>query len=85
MVDLSHILRESIRYSLEHRAGALQYAAEYGRGLDDDLNDRFVGMYVNERTLDYGEDGREAVRELLRRGVEAGLIGHEVPVDFVED
>ncbi|MGB1803679.1 MAG: menaquinone biosynthesis family protein [Miltoncostaeaceae bacterium] len=85
MVQLSHILRESIRYSLEHRAGALQYAAEYGRGLDDDLNDRFVGMYVNERTLDYGEDGREAVRELLRRGVEAGLIGHEVPVDFVED
>ena len=85
MVDLSHILRESIRYSLEHRAGALQYAAEYGRGLNDDLNDRFVGMYVNERTLDYGEDGREAVRELLRRGVEAGLIANEVPVDFVED
>ncbi|MGA0068818.1 MAG: menaquinone biosynthesis family protein [Miltoncostaeaceae bacterium] len=85
MVDLSHILRESIRFSLEHRADALAYAAEYGRGLDDDLNDRFVGMYVNERTLDYGEDGREAVRELLRRGVEAGIIPHEVPVDFVED
>ena len=85
MVELSHILRESIRYSLEHRADALAYAAEYGRGLDDDLNDRFVGMYVNDRTLDYGEDGREAVRELLRRGVEAGLIDHEVPVDFVED
>jgi len=85
MVDLSHILRESIRFSLEHRADALAYAAEYGRGLDDDLNDRFVGMYVNERTLDYGEDGREAVRELLRRGVEAGIVPHEVPVDFVED
>ncbi len=85
MVELSHILRESIRFSLEHRADALAYAAEYGRGLDDDLNDRFVGMYVNERTLDYGEDGREAVRELLRRGVEAGIIPHEVPVDFVED
>lgn len=85
MVELSHILRESIRFSLEHRADALAYAAEYGRGLDDDLNDRFVGMYVNDRTLDYGEDGREAVRELLRRGVEAGLIDHEVPVDFVED
>jgi len=85
MVDLSHILRESIRFSLEHRSDALAYAAEYGRGLDDDLNDRFVGMYVNERTLDYGEDGREAVRELLRRGVEAGIIPHEVPVDFVED
>ncbi|MFM8829223.1 MAG: menaquinone biosynthesis family protein [Actinomycetota bacterium] len=85
MVDLSHILRESIRFSLEHRSDALAYAAEYGRGLDDDLNDRFVGMYVNERTLNYGEDGREAVRELLRRGVEAGIIPHEVPVDFVED
>ena len=85
MVELSHILRESIRFSLEHRADALAYAAEYGRGLDDDLNDRFVGMYVNERTLDYGEDGREAVRELLRRGVDAGIIAHEVPVDFVED
>lgn len=85
MVALSHILRESIRYGLDHREGALAYAAEYGRGLDDDLNDRFVGMYVNARTLDYGEDGREAVRELLRRGVEAGLIDHEVPVDFVED
>ncbi len=85
MVELSHILRESIRFSLEHRADALAYAAGYGRGLDDDLNDRFVGMYVNERTLDYGEDGREAVRELLRRGVEAGIIPHEVPVDFVED
>ncbi len=85
MVELSHILRESIRFGLEHRADALAYAAEYGRGLDDDLNDRFVGMYVNERTLDYGEDGRRAVAELLRRGVEAGLIDHEVPVDFVED
>jgi 1,4-dihydroxy-6-naphthoate synthase len=85
MVMLSHILRESIQYSLDHREGALAYAAEYGRGLDADLNDRFVGMYVNERTLDYGEEGREAVRELLRRGVEAGLIANEVPVDFVED
>lgn len=85
MVQLSQILRESIRFGLEHRADALAYAAEYGRGLDDDLNDRFVGMYVNERTLDYGEDGREAMRELLRRGVEAGLVEHTVPVDFVED
>jgi 1,4-dihydroxy-6-naphthoate synthase len=85
MVRLSHILRESIQYSLDNREGALAYAAEYGRGLDADLNDRFVGMYVNARTLDYGEEGREAVRELLRRGVEAGLIANEVPVDFVED
>jgi len=85
MVELSQVLRESIQYSLDNRAGALAYAAEYGRGLDDDLNDQFVGMCVNDRTLDYGEEGREAVRELLRRGVEAGLIASEVPVDFVED
>lgn len=84
MVELSQILRESIRFGLEHRADALAYAAEYGRGLDADLNDRFVGMYVNERTLDYGDDGREAMRELLRRGVEAGFVDHTVPVDFVE-
>ncbi len=84
MINLSQVLRESIQYSLDHREGALAYAAEYGRGLDDDLNDRFVSMYVNQRTLDYGDDGREAVRELLRRGVEAGIIDHEVPVDFVE-
>ena len=85
MVRLSHVLRDSIQYSLDNRDGALAYAAEYGRGLDDALNDQFVGMYVNDRTLDYGEDGREAVRELLRRGVEAGLIDHAVSVDFVED
>ncbi|MSO43896.1 MAG: ABC transporter substrate-binding protein [Thermoleophilia bacterium] len=85
MVRLSHVLRDSIRYGLDNREGALEYAAEFGRGLDDDLNDRFVGMYVNDRTLDYGEDGREAVRELLRRGVAAGLIHTDVQVDFVDD
>jgi 1,4-dihydroxy-6-naphthoate synthase len=84
-VRLSHLLRESIRYGLEHREAALAHAARYGRGLNADLNDRFVGMYVNDRTLDYGEDGRLAVAELLRRGKEAGLVDREVPVDFVED
>ena len=85
MTRLSHVLRESIAYGLDHRADALAYAAEYGRGLDDPLADKFVGMYVNDRTLDYGPEGREAIAELLRRGVEAGLIEHAVPVDFVED
>ncbi len=85
MTRLSHVLRESIAYGLDHRTDALAYAAEYGRGLDDPLADKFVGMYVNERTLDYGPEGREAIAELLRRGVEAGLIDHAVPVDFVED
>jgi 1,4-dihydroxy-6-naphthoate synthase len=85
MARLSRLLRESIRYGLEHRRPALAHAARYGRGLDDELTDRFVGMYVNERTLDYGEDGRAAVTELLRRGHEAGLVPGPVPVDFVED
>jgi 1,4-dihydroxy-6-naphthoate synthase len=82
---LSRLLRDSIAYGLEHRQGALAYAERFGRGLDRGLADRFVGMYVNERTLDYGEDGRAAVAELLRRGHEAGLLEHAPAVDFVED
>jgi 1,4-dihydroxy-6-naphthoate synthase len=84
MRRLSTLLHESIRFGLEHRADALAHAGAYGRGLDDDLTDRFVGMYVNDRTLDYGEDGRAAVAELLRRAAEAGLIPRAVPVDFVD-
>jgi 1,4-dihydroxy-6-naphthoate synthase len=82
---LSRLLRESIAYGLEHRSGALAHAEQFGRGLDRGLADRFVGMYVNDRTLDYGEDGRAAVAELLRRGHEAGLIDRAPVVDFVED
>jgi 5,8-dihydroxy-2-naphthoate synthase len=82
---LSHLLRDSIAYALDHRKPALEHAEKFGRGLDMDLADRFVGMYVNERTLDYGEDGRAAIDELLRRGAEAGLVGGPVPVDFIED
>ena len=82
---LSRLLRDSIAYGLEHRTGALAHAERFGRGLDMDLADRFVGMYVNDRTLDYGEDGRAAVAELLRRGREAGLIDRAPRVDFVED
>lgn len=85
MTRLSHLLRESIAYALEHRAPALAHAERFGRGLDRDLADTFVGMYVNDRTLDYGEDGRAAVVELLRRGHEAGLVPGPVPVDFIED
>ncbi len=82
---LSHVLRDSIAYALEHRRPALEHAEQFGRGLDMDLADRFVGMYVNQRTLDYGEDGRTAIDELLRRGAEAGLVPAPVPVDFIED
>jgi 1,4-dihydroxy-6-naphthoate synthase len=82
---LSRLLRASIAYGLEHRSGALAHAERFGRGLDTELADRFVGMYVNDRTLDYGEDGRAAVAELLRRGHEAGLIPIAPAVDFIED
>lgn len=83
--EVSALLRQSIAYSLEHRAPALAHAERFGRGLDTDLADRFVGMYVNDRTLDYGEDGRQAVAELLRRAHEAGLVPALVEVDFVPE
>jgi 5,8-dihydroxy-2-naphthoate synthase len=85
LVRLSRLLRDSIAYGLEHREAALAHAERFGRGLDRGLADRFVGMYVNDRTLDYGEDGRAAVAELLRRGHEAGLLDRAPVVDFVED
>ena len=77
-------LRESIAYGLEHRASALEHAMRYARGLDRSRADTFVGMYVNAWTLDYGARGREAVRTLLARGVEAGVITRPVRVEFVE-
>ena len=80
----SALLRASIAYGLEHRAAALAHAEAYGRGLDPAQTDEFVGMYVNERTLDYGEDGRRAVQLFLDRGFEAGLIPHRVRVEFAE-
>jgi 1,4-dihydroxy-6-naphthoate synthase len=81
----SHMLRDSIAYGLQHRTDALVHAESYGRGLDRAQTDEFVGMYVNQRTLDYGPDGRRAVQLFLDRGYEAGLIPHRVTVDFVED
>lgn len=81
--DLARIIRASIAYGLEHRAEAVQHALQYGRGLDTPLADRFVGMYVNEWTLDYGERGREAVRRLLKEGAAAGLVPETGEIDFV--
>ena len=82
---LSRHLRESIAYSLKNRRDALDHAMQYARGLDRDKADTFVGMYVNDWTLDYGQRGRDAVRLLLERGAEAGIIPHRVNVEFVED
>ena len=76
-------LRESIQYALDHREEALAYAMQFARDLDTPSADKFVGMYVNERTLDYGPDGREAVRRLLDMGHKAGIIGPEAHVDWV--
>jgi 1,4-dihydroxy-6-naphthoate synthase len=76
-------LRESIQYALDHREEALAYAMQFARDLDPQLADKFVGMYVNERTLDYGPDGREAVRRLLDMGHKAGIIPQAAKVDWV--
>ena len=81
---ISRLLRESIHYALEHRDEALAYALRYGRDLDRGLADQFVGMYVNDWTLDYGPRGREAVRRLLEEGHRAGVIPKPVAVEFVE-
>ncbi|HET7598809.1 MAG TPA: MqnA/MqnD/SBP family protein [Gemmatimonadales bacterium] len=78
-------LRASIRYALEHRAGALAHARQYNRGLSDERTDAFVGMYVNEWTVDYGPRGRQAVRALLDRAHAAGLVPERVEVDFADD
>ena len=82
---VSRHLRDSIAYGLEHRVGALDHAMQYARGLDRSKADTFVGMYVNDWTLDYGDRGRKAVRLFLERGVEAGLVTKPVTVEFVDD
>ncbi len=82
MSRVANALRESIQYALDHREEALAYAMQFARDLDPQLADKFVGMYVNQRTLDYGPDGREAVRRLLDMGHKAGIIPQESRVDF---
>jgi 1,4-dihydroxy-6-naphthoate synthase len=83
--EISRLLRESINYSLTHREDALQYAMQFARDMEQDLADRFVGMWVNDLTLDYTERGREAVRLLLQEGYEKGVIPNRVQVDFVSE
>jgi len=81
---VSKALRDSIGHGLEHREQALEYAMQFARDLDSRLASRFVSMYVNERTLDYGPDGREAIRRLLDMGFERGIIPIAPQVDFVD-
>jgi len=82
--EIHRILRESICYGLAHRAEALEYALGFGRGLDRQLADRFVGMYVNAWTVDYGPRGRQAVRRLLDEGAAAGIVPPLGPIEFVD-
>jgi 1,4-dihydroxy-6-naphthoate synthase len=82
MSSVALALRESIQYALDHREEALAYAMQFARDLDPQLAEKFVGMYVNERTLDYGPDGREAVRRLLDMGHKAGIIPQASRVEF---
>jgi 1,4-dihydroxy-6-naphthoate synthase len=83
MLAVTRALRDSIQHGLDHRDEALAYAMQFARDLDSSLADKFVGMYVNERTLNYGDDGREAIRKLLEMGHERGIIPHPVHVEFV--
>jgi len=84
MREVSQLIRESIRYGLAHRREALDYALKYARDMDVNLADKFVGMYVNDWTLDYGDRGRAAVRALLDAGHRAGIIPNATAVEFVE-
>jgi 1,4-dihydroxy-6-naphthoate synthase len=84
MKKVSRHLHQSIMYSMENREDALQYAMQFARDMAPEVADRFVAMWVNELTLDYGERGKEGVRRLLEEGYKAGIIPHEVDVEFVD-
>ena len=79
----TNALRDSIQHALDHREAALEYAMQFARDLDPASANRFVGMYVNERTLNYGEDGREAIRKFLDMGYDRGIIPFKAQVDFI--
>lgn len=83
--SVARILKASIQYALDHREEALNYALQFGRGLDSSTADRFVAMYVNDWTLNYGERGRKAVQTLLDRGFEKGILPKQVQAEFVEE
>jgi len=84
MERLTRLVRDTVSYSLAHRPEALEYALGFARGMDPAVADRFVGMWVNDMTLDCGPRGREAVQTLLDRGHAAGIIPRAVRVDFVD-
>jgi len=81
---ITRVLLDSISHALDHREEAVKFALQWGRGLNHDLADRFVGMYVNDRTLDYGDKGREAVKLMLREATSAGIVPDFGEVEFIE-
>jgi len=83
MQEVTDVLKQSIQYSLDHRPEAVEYALQFGRDLDRQLADQFVGMYVNNWTLDYGPRGREAISTLLKRGAQAGLVPDAGEIEYV--
>ena len=83
MVTVTQALRDSIQHALDYREAALEYSMQFARDLDPQMANRFVSMYVNQRTLNYGDDGKEAIRKLLTMGYERGIITTPVQVDFV--
>lgn len=83
MEEVTALLKQSIQFGLDHRKEALEHAMQYGRNLDTERTDRFVGMYVNDWTLDFGEVGRKAVAHLLEEGYKAGIIPNPVELEFI--
>jgi 1,4-dihydroxy-6-naphthoate synthase len=81
--EVTDLLKRSIQFSLDHRAEAVEYALQFGRDLDRKLADKFVGMYVNNWTLDYGPRGREAITRLLGEGAKSGLVPAIEKIEFV--
>jgi 1,4-dihydroxy-6-naphthoate synthase len=84
MTEVTAVLRQSIEFGLAHREEAVEHSLRYARDMSNELADKFVGMYVNEWTIDYGELGRKAVRELLRRGHEIGMVPTVYHIDFID-
>jgi 1,4-dihydroxy-6-naphthoate synthase len=84
-LQVARVIRDSVSYALEHREPAVEYALQFARDMDPVLADKFIGMYVNSRTLDYGEEGRRAVRELLARGAAVGLVPASFKVEFLSE
>lgn len=83
--QVARVIRESVRYAMEHREAALEYAMQFARDMDPALADKFIGMYVNKWTLGYGEEGRRAVKELLGRGTAAGLVPSSFKIEFLPE